>query len=196
MILSLAQIISFLFNPVMMLVFVPLLLVYRTTGDVILALAWTGYTLIFLLAMTFFVIYGVHKKIFTDLDVSRRTQRPLLFTVGIVMTSVYLWGLFFLDGPKMLIFVAAGFIVSVLFSAVINVWLKVSFHVTTVSALLFTLAINFKGYYYLTLLLIPAVAWSRLKVKRHTLSETIVGGFFGIFLSLGMYFFSKLLFHS
>jgi PAP2 superfamily protein len=185
---SIAQVISFLFNPVMLLVFLPLFLVYKTTGDVILALAWTGYTMIFLLAMTFFVIYGVHKKIFSDLDVSKRTQRPLLFSVSIVMSLVYLWGLYFLNSPKILVIVAVGFIASVLIISVINTRLKVSFHVATASALLFALAIVFQGYYYLTLLLIPTVAWARLEIKRHTLPETIVGACFGILLSLGMYF--------
>ena len=185
---SFAQVISFIFNPVMLLVFVPLLLMYKTTGDVVLALAWTGYTMIFLLAMTFFVIYGVHKQIFTDLDVSKRTQRPLLFIVSIFMALIYLWGLLFLNGPKILMVVTIGFIVSVLIISVINTKLKVSFHVATVSALLFTLAIIYQGFYYLTLLFIPTVAWARLRIKRHTLPETIVGACFGILLSLSMYF--------
>ncbi|HWY78903.1 MAG TPA: hypothetical protein VNW29_00940 [Candidatus Sulfotelmatobacter sp.] len=191
MMASLAQVISFLFNPVMMLVFVPLIIVYRTTGDVILSLAWTGYTMIFLIAITFFVIYGVHKKIFTDLDVSKRTQRPLLFTVGLFMTLIYLWGLFFLNGPKILSVVTIVFICGVLLIALINTRLKVSFHVATVSALLFSMAIIYQGYYYLTLLLIPTVAWARLKINRHTLPETIVGGCFGILLSLSMYLLVK-----
>jgi membrane-associated phospholipid phosphatase len=184
---SLAQIISFLFNPVLMLVFVPLLLVDKTTGDVIQALAWTGYTMIFLIAISFFVIYGVHKKIFTDLDVSKRGQRPLLFIVGICMTLFYLCGLTFLNAPKILIFVTIGFIAGVLLLSLINTRLKVSFHVTTVSALLFALAIIYQGFYYLVLLLIPLVAWARLKIKRHTLPETVVGAVFGVLLSLGMY---------
>ena len=191
MLTSFAQVISFLFNPVMMLVFLPLLLVYRTTGDVVLAMAWTVYTMIFLIAISFFVVYGVHKKIFTDLDVSVRTQRPLLFTVGIIMTLVYLWGLFFLNGPKILTLVTEGFLLGVLLMAIINTRLKISFHVSTVSSLLFTMAIVYQGYYYLTLLLIPVVAWARLRIKRHTLAETVVGACFGILLSLGMY----LLFH-
>jgi hypothetical protein len=184
---SFAQIISFLFNPVLMLVFVPLLLVDKTTGNVIDALAWTGYTMIFLIAVSFFVIYGVHKKIFTDLDVSKRGQRPLLFIVGIFMTLFYLWGLTFLDAPKILTVVTIGFIVGVLLLFLINTRLKVSFHVTTVSALLFSLAIIYQGFYYLVLLLIPLVAWARLKINRHTLPETAVGAVFGILLSLGLY---------
>lgn len=191
MLTSLAQVISFLFNPVMMLVFLPLLLVYRTTGDVVQAMVWTVYTMIFLIAISFFVVYGVHKKIFTDLDVSVRTQRPLLFVVGIFMTLVYLWGLFFLHGPQILMLVTEGFLFGVLLMSAINTRLKISFHVSTVSSLLFTMAIVYQGYYYLTLLLIPLVAWARLKIKRHTLPETLAGACFGILLSLGMY----LLFH-
>jgi hypothetical protein len=195
MMTSLAQIISFLFNPAMMLVFLPLMLVYKTTGDIILAFAWTVYTMIFLIAISFFVIYGVHKKIFTDLDVSVRSQRPLLFSVGIFMTLIYLWGLSFLNGPKILSIVTVGFIIGVILMALINTRLKVSFHVTTVAALLFTMAIVFQGYYYLTLLLIPMVAWARLKIKRHTLTETIVGACYGILLSLGMYLIIHHFFH-
>ena len=184
---SLAHVISFLFNPVMLLVFAPLLLVYKATGDVVIALAWTGYTMIFLLAMTFFIIYGVHKKIFTDMDVSKRTQRPLLFFVSGFMAVVYLYGLLFLNGPKILTAVIVGIIVSVLIISVINLRLKVSIHVATVASLLFALAIIYQGYAYLTLLLIPLVAWSRLKIKRHTLPETIAGAVLGILLSWGMY---------
>jgi len=184
---SFAQVISFLFNPVLLLVFVPLLLVYKTTNNVVLALAWTGYTMIFLLAMTFFIIYGVHKKIFTDMDVSKRTQRPLLFIVGFVIGLIYLWGLFFLNGPKILMAIIIGLIVSIILLSLINTRLKVSIHVATVSALIFSLAVTYQGFYYLTLLLIPTVAWARLKIKRHTLPETIVGACFGILLSLGMY---------
>jgi membrane-associated phospholipid phosphatase len=194
MMTSLAQVISFLFNPILLLVFVPLLLVYKTTGNVVLSLAWTGYTMIFLLIMVFFIIYGVHKRIFTDMDVSKRTQRPLLFIVCLVIGLLYLWGLFFLNGPKILMIIVIGLMVSVLLASLINLRLKVSIHVATVTALLFTLAIVYQGYYYITLLLIPLVAWSRLRIKRHTLPETIVGACFGILLSLGLYMFVEHMF--
>ncbi|HSX09129.1 MAG TPA: phosphatase PAP2 family protein [Candidatus Saccharimonadales bacterium] len=187
--IAIAQIISFLFNPILLLVFVPLLLVYKSTGNIVSAFIWTVYTMIFLLALVFFIIYGVHKKIFTDMDVSKRTQRPLLFIVCLVMGLLYLWGLYFLNGPKILMVIVIGLMISVLLASLINLKIKASIHVATVSALLFALAIVYQGYYYIALLLIPTVAWSRLTIKRHTLPETIVGGCFGILLSLGVYLF-------
>ena len=183
-----AQLISFFFNPVLLLVFVPMILVYRTTGNVVLALAWTGYTMIFLLAMIFFLFYGVQKKLFTDMDVSKRTQRPLLFAVSFIMGLVYLAGLFLFHGPKILITVVIGIIASVILITFINMKLKMSIHVATISALLFSFALINQGYYYFSLLLIPLVAWARLRIKRHTLPETIVGAIFGILLSLVMFY--------
>ena len=85
--------------------------------------------------------------------------------------------------------IVIGLMISVLIASLINLRLKVSIHVATVTALLFTLAIVYQGYYYVTLLLIPLVAWSRLRIKRHTLPETIVGACFGILLSLSLYLF-------
>src|SRR5581483_1120157 len=115
--IAIAQIISFLFNPILLLVFVPLLLVYKSTGNIVSAFIWTVYTMIFLLTLVFFIIYGVHKKLFTDMDVSKRTQRPLLFIVCLVMGLLYLWGLFFLNGPKILMVIVIGLIISVLLAS-------------------------------------------------------------------------------
>jgi hypothetical protein len=104
------------------------------------------------------------------------------------MTLIYLWGLYFLNGPKILTIVTIGFIAGVIIMAIINTRLKISFHVTTISSLLFTMAIVYQGFYYLTLILIPVVGWARLTIKRHTLPETIAGGCFGIVFSLVMYY--------
>ncbi|MGH9857104.1 MAG: hypothetical protein ACRD4B_04595 [Acidobacteriota bacterium] len=192
--MAIAQIISFLFNPVLLFSFVPLFLVYRTTGDITTAMVWTGYTMIFLLIMAFFIIYGVQKQIFTDIDVSNRTQRPLLFIVSFILSFVYLGGLFLLHGPMILSLVIGGIIVGIVLVSIINTRIKASIHVATISALIFALAFVYNGWYLLLLLFIPLVAWARLKVNRHTLQETIVGAALGILLSLGLYFVIKFIY--
>src|SRR5438105_8255289 len=97
-----AQVISVLLNPVIVMVFVPFLLVYRTTHNASIALSWTWYSLAFLIAIALFILYGVKKKFFTDLDVSRREHRPLLFVIGIIFILFYLLGIFLFHGPKVL----------------------------------------------------------------------------------------------
>ena len=191
MITSLAQVISFLSNPIILLLFVPLFLVYRSSGNISLALFWTGYTIVYLLLITAFLLYGVRKKIFTDMDVSTRTQRPLLFGVTLIMVLLYLVGVVLLHGPALLVLLAAGVLVSIILVSIINTKLKISIHVATVATALFTCALVYRGISLLVLLLIPLVAWSRVRINRHTLPETVAGACFGVLLSIVLYSIAK-----
>lgn len=191
---SLARFISFLFNPILLLVFVPFFMLYKLEGDLNAALLWTGYSVIFLLVLTIFLGVAVKKGIFTNMDVSKREQRPLLFFVCAILGIIYLVGLFQFNGPVILKEIMVGIMVGILLVSFINTRLKASIHVATISALLFSLAVVYNGYYLLLLILIPLVAWSRLKIRRHTLPETVVGGLLGILLSLMIYVLGKVLF--
>jgi hypothetical protein len=184
MIFSIARFISFLFNPVFVFVFVPFLILFKSTNNLQNALYWTGYTVFFLVFITLFILYGVKKKIFTDIDVSKREQRPLLFFTSIILAIFYLAGLFILHGPFLLFIIAFGVIMGIFVASIINTRIKASIHVATISSLIVGLALAYGGGYFLLLLFIPLVAWSRIIIKRHTVSETIVGGILGILLSL------------
>lgn len=183
MIISFAKFISAVFNPILVLLFVPFVLLYRDTHNLSEAVLWTLYTAFFLIAITAFILYCVQRKMFTDMDVSKKEQRPLLFFVSTIFVLLYLIGLFLLHGPYLLFVIAFGIILGIFVVSIINRWIKASVHVATVSALIFAVAITSDGIYRLFLLLIPLVAWSRVKIKRHTLSETIVGGILGIALA-------------
>jgi len=189
---TVARIISYVLNPLTVLVFVPFFLVNRTTHDMDRAFFWTGYSFIFLLAIAAFLFYAVKKKIFTDLDVSKREQRPLLFKVCAVLILFYGAGLYLFNAPPIMPVVMAGIVIGMLLISIVNTQIKASLHVATISAFIFAIALVYRGYNILFLLLIPLVAWARVKTKRHTVPETIVGGALGILLSLGMYLFVKL----
>lgn len=184
---SLARFISFILNPLILLLTVPFFLLLRLGSDLNYALTWTAYTFFFLIALTLFIRECVKRGIFTNMDVSKREQRPLLFNVSILMTFIYLAGLYLFDGPQILVVITVGVMLGILLSSIINTRIKASMHVATISALIFTTAIVFSGYYLFLLFLIPLVAWARLKIKRHTLSETVVGGLLGVLLSLCIY---------
>ena len=57
--ISLAKIISTIFNPVVLICLAPLYMIYVTTHDISLALSWTSYTMLFVLAIFAFIIIGV-----------------------------------------------------------------------------------------------------------------------------------------
>lgn len=186
--LPLARFLSFIFNPLAIIVLVPFFLIYKTTGDTFSALNWTMYTVIFLIIIGVFILLGVRKGIFTDYDVSKREQRPLLFLVSMLLSVTYLIGLFLFDAPSILFLVTFGIIIAILLASIINNWIKASMHVATLTALLVALSLIYGSYYYLLLLIIPIMAYIRVRAKRHTIPETIAGAIFGSSLSLLMYF--------
>ncbi len=187
----LADIVSTVFNPVVLLFPLPYLLVYKVSNDDGLSLKWFFFSSIFLLVTCLFVMIAVKRKIFTDIDVSKREQRPLLFLFVSIIAMVYLSGLFFLQGPPILFFAITGILVGVIIFSLINLRIKASLHVASSSALIFILSILYGGNFLFLLLLIPLIAWSRVKLKRHSLSEATVGGIFGVLITLCMYLVLK-----
>ncbi len=185
--LALARFISFVLNPLFIIVVVPFFLIYRTTGDLFSAFNWTMYTILFLLIMGGFILYKVRQGTFTDYDVSKREQRPLLFLVSGVLAIVYLIGLSLLKAPSILYAVTFGVIIAVILASIINNWIKVSMHVSTITALLVSLALIYGGFYYFLLLGIPLMGYIRVRAKRHTVPETVAGAIFGMSLSIVMY---------
>jgi hypothetical protein len=182
-----ARSISYILNPLNVLIFAPFLLIYRSTYDVVVALHWTVYTVVFLMLLALFVVLGVKNRVFTDLDISKREQRPLMFLVSLLFGTVYLITLFILHGPFILFILTVSVLLGLCFVSIINQWVKASMHVAAISALVLPVAISFGKYYLLLLLLIPLVIWARLTTKRHTVPEVIAGGFIGSILSLSIY---------
>ena len=189
MISQFAKFISFVFNPLFILIFLPYVLVYQSTGDQASSFWWTGYTFIFLLAIAIFIYRGIRKKIFTDWDVSRRDQRPYLFSFFLILGLVYLLGLLIFQAPRILFVVIIGMLAGVITVNLINKKIKASMHVATLTALVSGIVLRFGGYYLMLLFLIPLVGWSRIKVKRHSVSEVVMGAVIGGLLLFAIYTF-------
>lgn len=184
---NLAYLISYIFNPVLILVLLPFFLLYHSEETIFEALVWTIYGIVYILILGVFIFYGIRKKFFVDWDVSKREQRPLLFLICFILVVLYLSGLSVFHGPHILSIVAFGLIFGLLIVSIINTRIKASIHVAGFTSLIFSIALVNKGHYYWLLLLVPVIAWSRIKIKRHTVKETITGALLGILLPLLMY---------
>lgn len=186
-----ARILSDLFNPIILLFPVPYLLVYRSTQDAAYSFRWAFFSWLFLLLIAVIIIYLVRRRVFTDMDVSRREQRPLLFLLSGILTFVYCFFVFLLDGPRVLMVTALGVMIGILLFSLINTRMKASIHVATVSAILFAVGLVYSGVYLFLFLLIPLVGWARVKMHRHSVSEAVVGSLLGSGLTLFMYILVK-----
>jgi hypothetical protein len=83
-----------------------------------------------------------------------------------------------------------GVLTAIFTIAVVNTQVKASIHVATVTAVVLTLGLLYDLPAY-AIGVIPVIAWARIKTKRHTMREAIVGAVIGTVLILFMYIVVK-----
>lgn len=187
---NLARIISFLVNPLFILFPLPYLLVYHYSNNHLSAIKWNIFSLFFFLLIGVFVLYEVKHHVFSDMDISRREQRPLLFAVLSLITIIYYFSLIILKAPAILFVTVWGIMVGIVLVTFVNIKIKSSIHIAVLTIVIFIL-IRLYNLTLLSLLLIPIVGWARIRIKRHTLTEVIAGFILAVILSIIMYFLLK-----
>ena len=186
-----AKFISTVINPLVILAILPYILVFKATGDLSKTYFWTIFSLIFILTFSIFVLIGIEKGFFSDLDVSRRKQRPLLYTFAIAMSSFYVTFLYFLKAPEVLFIALFGLVFGLISMEFINKITKASIHVATISAFSTALTLGFGPLFVLSFIFVPLVAWSRITTHNHTKRQTVIGGIMGILITLVVYVIFK-----
>lgn len=186
-----AQIISTILNPIVLLAPAPYFLVLKSTNNYELSFFWEVVSLIFILVFSVFILIGVEKKMFSDLDISKRKQRPLLFTFAIGLSAIYTVFLYFLSAPKILFIAIFTLILGLVIFELVNRTTKASLHVGTVSAFATSLFIVYDGVFVFSFLFIPLVAWARIASHNHTKQQTVIGATLGILITLVSYVIFK-----
>lgn len=186
-----AKTISTILNPLVILIPVPFILVLKSTNNYSLAFFWGLFSLVFMGILSLFIILGIKLHYFSDLDISKRKDRPLLFTFSIFLSAAYIVFLYFLNAPKILFIVIFALILGLTVFEIVNRYTKASIHVATISAFVMSLFIVYDGIFIFSFLLIPLVAWARIKTHNHTKKQTIVGGSLGILITLVVYVIFK-----
>ncbi len=190
-----AEFISVILNPLVLLVPLPFFLVYETGGSLASSILWTIITFLFIFLFFVFILFGIWRGFFSDLDVSRRKQRPLLFLVAILLTLVYISILFIFHAPVILYIAAVSVMAGLGAVDMVNSVIKASVHLATLSAVS-TFLVIVEGWPFLfAYLLIPVLAWSRIKTKNHTPKETALGTSLGILFTLTVYVIFKYIIH-
>lgn len=183
-----ANILTWILHPVILSIPAVYLIAYSSTNDVQTSMYWTFISLIFSGLVALFVLWGVKKKLFTNIDISNRKQRIIVYPFVVVVVSLFAITIHLFKGPSGLIQASILFVVGLIVLDFVNSRIKASIHVGSVAAFFTGLSYMYGGAFYLLLLLIPFVAWARVVEKKHTLPETIVGALCGSLLTLvGIY---------
>jgi len=137
---------------------------------------------------TFFVLKKLGKA--TDYEFTKREERPLFFTiVTISFLALFAISTFVLKEPTISTVTVASFTASTILTIVSLFW-KMSGHTTYSTLLFFTLIYLFPHLSFLWLLFVftPAIAWSRVKLDKHTWLQTVAGVITSVIICVTFFF--------
>lgn len=128
---------------------------------------------------TLFVLTLVHRGKVSDFHLNIRKERALpLFAIFAYAALIY-FIMYFGGAPRLMLIVTAVALVQILLVLLITLKWKISGHCTSAAGLAI-LAVALYGEDVLPLtLIVPLIAWSRIRLGRHTISQTVAGSFLG-----------------
>ncbi|HWP93015.1 MAG TPA: phosphatase PAP2 family protein [Thermodesulfobacteriota bacterium] len=111
------------------------------------------------------------------LDVREERKRPLLF---LLFNIVLVWAVLIIAGASnvFLMIATAGLVLGALMYLVTLYW-KISGHCAAAGGLTALTCMLFGQEAMVLSIIIPIVAWSRLRLRSHTLSQTVAGAILG-----------------
>lgn len=154
---------------------------FESKQDQILALS-VAFLFSFFLPILFFILLR-RKDLVADVDATNKEERTIPYLFGILLCiialliSYYFWG-FTLFSKIWLIYS-----VNTILLIAINKFWKISAHAIGMSAPIGALFFVFGQPSLIALVLLLYIGWTRLYLKKHTISQIIAGSIFGFFLT-------------
>jgi membrane-associated phospholipid phosphatase len=144
-------------------------------GWIVMAIALTS------LPVAFLVVVQVIRRKWTDLDVSVRRQRYILYPFGVVCMLALTLSYIHFDAPAIAVRSGYALVIANVVDGAINLGYKVSAHATgaAASAALIWLTTPFLGLSIIAVFAALLVGWSRVELKRHTRGQVLLGWLVG-----------------
>jgi membrane-associated phospholipid phosphatase len=173
---ELARILSTIFNP-----FLTALALFVILANVGARSTLDFWRLLFL--STFFSAIGPMLYVFwlyasdriTDLDMSLRREREMVFSAFVVFYLLGSGVLWIAHAPRLMIAAMLGYFASTLVVQYITRYWKISTHAIGITAPLVALTILFGRQPLPFLVLIPMVCWARVYLRSHTVMQVLAG---------------------
>lgn len=159
-------------------------LVAELTHDASTWLWAVGYLLLVLPAPLLYIAWKVQHGEITDLDLFVRDQRLKPFLLTLASSTVALAVIYLGHAPRLLFILAAAIGLLILLLFIVTLWWKISIHCAA-AALFALLVTGLIGSAALLIILgIPLVGWSRVRLRRHTVLQTLLGSGLGVLIAV------------
>jgi membrane-associated phospholipid phosphatase len=178
---DLARILSTIFNPFLTALALFVILAHVSAGSID-----DFWRLLFL--STFFTSIGPMLYVFwlyasdriSDLDMSVRQEREVVFSTFVVFYLAGAATLWLLHAPRLLVATMFGYFAATLVVGYITRYWKISTHALGITAPLVALTLLYGRQPLPFLVLIPMVCWARVYLKAHTLMQVVAGAGLGM----------------
>jgi membrane-associated phospholipid phosphatase len=138
-------------------------------------------------ALAAFMHLQVRRGAWEHVDASRPEERPALFRFALGLLALALAATLLLPQAAVLTRGLAGALGLFACAYALLRWMKVSLHLAFAAyATGVLLQVGPASGGWLMLVLLPALAWSRVRLQRHRPSETVVGAVVGLAVGLGV----------
>ena len=172
----LAKLTSNILNPFLVSFAVIILLAFESTATTPDALKWSSISVAFSVLPVFaIVVCLVQNKKLESIFVNPRQQRTRVYLLASAFAVAGYLVLYFLEAPVLLMATfAAGLAAIVIFMGVNLSW-KISLHTAFVAASVTVLIIVYDTIGAVSVVLLPPVAWSRIKLEHHSPAQVATG---------------------
>ena len=179
-----ARAVSHILAPATISVPMILLVAFYHASSAASALMYAAITLLFAsIGPLAYILLGVRLGKLSDADVSKRSERVGPFIFGLVSLCLGWFVLVLTHGPTLLITVMFMAATSGLVMLLITLWWKISMHASSLAGA----ATILTALYGLAMLpifaLVVLVSWSRVALRRHTVSQVVAGSLLNIALT-------------
>lgn len=175
--IRLAHLISLSFDPIIISTLSLFLIISQVEKDLVKVLLWFGLVLIVgILPPLIFLAYEKKKGRVTDWFLYNRKERIPIYVASLISLSTTVLLIWWLEGPiNLLIFSLTSLLNALVLGVATYLGHKVSVHTSAVTFFVLVLLLVVDWSYWPALLLIPIVAWSRAKLKKHTWPQLVAG---------------------
>ncbi|MER7475938.1 hypothetical protein, partial [Micromonospora sp. NPDC000018] len=172
----LARLVTEVLAPSVLVTVMPLVVAARATGSPGGVLRWGGAALVFGAAVPVgVVLYGVRRGWLTDRHIGDHTQRLRPLALGLASVAVGIALLAALDAPRLLVALMVATLVNGAVVTAVNHWWKLSVHAATAAGSVAVLVLVFGPALHALWPLVVAVAWSRVRLRDHTVAQVVAG---------------------
>lgn len=163
----------------------PIFLAFGYASSLTSGLLWAILTLLIVTGIPLaYLLIGIQRGWVSDMELSRREDRPRFILVSLGSDVLALLILHFFGGPHLLtVIVLTYFCLAILMFSISSFW-KISMHMAGVGGFSTALVFVFGASALWMFLSLPLVAWARLHRRKHNVPQLIAGALAGALVTI------------